>query len=395
MVYFVTTDDKNVLSSLPTPKLIIPKTHKVINRIKSNPAQNKFVKNEPEEVIIKRHIQGKDLPYTFPFFKSTKSTSTSTIEQKRKLPVVELASYSDSDNLNEYLQYFDELEKKPFPFFNGIKKTHESKDILQNFENWYKQNNHSKHSKDKVLDLRSLPSKSCQSCEQCVCPNMKKSGKVPTISNVHDCTRRPDTISTFNFYPPYPQPPTIRQVPPGPKDVSINFPMGIGVPMGIPFGMPAGYPGGIPVGVPANVPIAYAPGVAQTCCQQNYFKEVATHNKPCRHSNDHLYYNDDDESVKIYRDSNDDYNKRKRKHKGELFVNIDYDVEETKKPNQNPLGRNNPNTLAKDIFKDLNQSYTNTIMKKCFCCSSTISDINNFLLSILVIILFSNTLMLH
>ncbi|XP_035438744.2 uncharacterized protein LOC118268385 isoform X1 [Spodoptera frugiperda] len=383
-------DDRNILSSLPTPKLIIPKTREFINRIKSKPALNKFVKKEPEEVIRKRHI--KDV-YTFPLFKSTKSISTSTPgrkELKRKLPE---EFTSDSDNLNEYLHYFDEIEKKPFPFFNDIENAPKSS-TTQNLDKWYlyQQNNQSKHSKDKIFDLRSLPSKNCQNCDKCVCPSMKKAGKVPQVDNVHDCTRRPDSITTMNFFPPYDifnirtntppsQLPTIRQ------DGSMNFPMGIGVPMGIPFGMPAGF-GGMPVGVPANVPVAYAPGVLPTCCQENHFKEVTAHNKPCRHRSDHLYYNDDDDTGKIYRDNTEDYHKKKCRNNGEVFVNIDYDVEENKKPN-------NPNLLTTNTFKDFNQSYGDTVIKRCFCCSSSISIINNSPLSLSVIILLSNTLMLH
>ncbi|KAH9640406.1 hypothetical protein HF086_018072, partial [Spodoptera exigua] len=391
-------NDRNVLSSLPTPKSIIPKTQEFLNRIKSNPSMKNFGNKEPDEVLVKRHIKGNDL-HTSSFFKSTKTTLSSTPQKKRKLPAVEFGS--DSDDLNEYLNYFDEIEKKPLPVFHEIENARKSKNDPRNLENLYlyQQNNHSEHSKDNVFDLKSLPSKHCQSCEQCVCPNTKNTGKAPGIGNVHDCTRKPEYTSTTNFYPPYNIHNTPTNNPPGPQSTTVrqvtsgyNFPMGIGYPMGIPFGMPAGYAGGIPIGVPANVPIGYAQGVPQSYYQDNNFKEATTYNKPCRNPNHLLYYNDDDDTGKIYVDKDDDYKKRKRKHKGEVFVNIEYDVEETKKPIQKPFNRNNPDILENDIFKDAKKSCDDTIIKKCFCCSSSSLDINNlnfesiFILSIFVIV---------
>lgn len=400
-IYF--PDILNISSDFTTRKSVLHVIRNFTKTQSSHPKLNKFNKKLSDIIPIKRHIEENDEEDSLSIFKS--SITNSTLESKRKWPLVELLP--DSDDFKENSQYFDEFEKKEFPFMihdieNESKVT---KNPLKFIISYSDQKNN--QTKDKPVGLRSLsqqiyPGISCEDGAKCVCRLPIKMGKTSSKSiTTKKCTR---ATTVMNLYLPYEivnnptgpvlitttNPKATTSRPPDPIDFEkfpIGFPVGVpmGVPMGVQMGVPMGVPMGMPVGYPAAYSVAYpadytagavACGPGSPCYyQQNIHEDVPKTKKPHEWESDgDLYYDDeddddDDEKVCVY-----DEDSKKKKHKGDLIINVEYDIKENKQskpePNRHEC-RDSYDDLATNIFNDLLKSYDDTVIKNCYCCSAS------------------------
>uniref|UniRef100_A0A2A4J5H8 Uncharacterized protein n=1 Tax=Heliothis virescens TaxID=7102 RepID=A0A2A4J5H8_HELVI len=323
-----------------------------------------------DEILIKRHIQEKDLPSSL-IFKITKSVASSTSDLDQKWPVVELLSESD-----DFKQYLDEFDNKQFHFFHDVESKSKTTEFPQN-----------NNSKDKAVGLRSLPGVHCEDGDQCVCMLPTKTG-APKTTTSKLTTSFPNGLGFGIGIPP------------------------MGIPMGFPIGMPAGYPAGIPAAIPAGIPVG-VPASFQVPCPAGiphpYYPPSVTNEdpitkKPCHkkhrtshkkdnyklQSEDNLYYEEEEEPQRI--DMYDEYDMniiKKRKHTKQHRDYYDiFEEKRDKKPHQNSKLLNKPKELLKDPCNDLDKKCDDTVIKNCYCCSASFHSVNKVVLILLIFLAF-------
>ncbi|XP_021188605.3 uncharacterized protein LOC110374978 [Helicoverpa armigera] len=372
-------DDKNLFlqdlqytntSGSTTRKSMFHTVKKFTKTQSPNPKSRTLDKRLSDEILIKRHIQEKDLPSSS-VFKMTKSVPSSTPEFDQKWPVVELLSEPD-----DFKQYFNEFENKQLHFFHDA----ESKSKKTEFQ----QNN---NSKDKAIGLRSLPGIHCEDGDQCVCNLPTKTG-TPKTTTSKSTMSFPNGLGFGIGLPP------------------IGIPMG--VPMGFPMGVPPGYPAGIPAAIPAAIPAGIQIGVAPSLvpCPAGiphpYYPPSVTNEesktkKPCHKKHlrqnklqleDNLYYEEDEEPLRIdmYEEYEMDMKSRKHKkqHRDDYYA---FEEKLNRKPYQKVMSLNKPKDL-RDGCNGLDKKYDDTVIKNCYCCSAPFHSVNKVVLILLIFVTF-------
>lgn len=359
-----------------------------------NLKSNVFDKMLSDEMFsIKQHFYEKDMTYSSSVYISTQSNiPTPTLEVKQKWPLGEFMS--KLNKIEEIKQYADESDS----FNEVINKTilNDSTSLESNVPEVINEEpiisiGQQNKPKNKIIDLRSLPESTLNPIyysKVCTC---LKSNEMTTCTHrctgsnsYHKCTRNPcNSVPTPIMRPSHQCTHTVSKACPKCTSYTQYFSTTL-----IPFTMGV-YPAvNYYVPVQSNIPYKnpyYHPDILNELKIPVKLKR----RKTTRHhrTNEGLYYDSNDSRESQY----DEYLENDKQYKPRLkqptarddedegdFVPFEYNditVKEDKLKKKIPINAGvydaNQNKFVKDIINDLKTYYGETVIKDCYCSSST------------------------